>query len=390
MTRKMSLMNRYTAVQSLLILFAIALLISPPVIFAESIEKLDPNMAVADPDGEWIWYDALLLGIEGKVWGETEKPYDRLPTKAEGVVTDSVWKLSKHSAGMAVHFVSDAEKISAKWEVTNDNLAMPHMPATGVSGLDLYVRLDKGWHWIGNGRPSQKETQAVLASGIPAGSHEYLLYLPLYNGTASLAIGVPKEASLAKAPARPEGKQKPLVFYGTSITHGGCASRPGMAYPAILGRRFDRPVVNLGFSGNGKMEAAMGELLQEIDAAAYILDCIPNMTPELIAERVVPLVKALRAARPGIPILLVENIQYQSGAFLEASRIAYEEKNEALQESYGTLLGSEYISDLYYLPGDTLLGSDGEATVDGVHPTDLGFQRMADAFEPVLKSFLSE
>lgn len=138
------------------------------------------------------------------------------------------------------------------------------------------------------------------------------------------------------------------------------------------------------------MEAAMGELLQEIDAAAYILDCIPNMTPELIAERVVPLVKALRAARPGIPILLVENIQYQSGAFLEASRIAYEEKNEALQESYGTLLGSEYISDLYYLPGDTLLGSDGEATVDGVHPTDLGFQRMADAFEPVLKSFLSE
>ena len=201
---------------------------------------------------------------------------------------------------------------------------------------------------------------------------------------------MPKEASLAKAPARPEGKQKPLVFYGTSITHGGCASRPGMAYPAILGRRFDRPVVNLGFSGNGKMEAAMGELLQEIDAAAYILDCIPNMTPELIAERVVPLVKALRAARPGIPILLVENIQYQSGAFLEASRIAYEEKNEALQESYGTLLGSEYISDLYYLPGDTLLGSDGEATVDGVHPTDLGFQRMADAFEPVLKSFLSE
>ena len=201
---------------------------------------------------------------------------------------------------------------------------------------------------------------------------------------------MPKEASLAKAPARPEGKQKPLVFYGTSITHGGCASRPGMAYPAILGRRFDRPVVNLGFSGNGKMEAAMGELLQEIDAAAYILDCIPNMTPELIAERVVQLVKALRAARPGIPILLVENIQYQSGAFLEASRIAYEEKNEALQESYGTLLGSEYISDLYYLPGDTLLGSDGEATVDGVHPTDLGFQRMADAFEPVLKSFLSE
>lgn len=383
-------MKKYDALTLLLAVILFAVLLAPAApLYGESIEKLDPNMAVADPDGEWVWYDALLLGIEGKVWEETEKPYDRLPAKAQGVVPDAVWSLSKHSAGMAVRFVTDAEKISAKWEVTSDNLEMPHMPATGVSGLDLYVRLEKGWHWIGNGRPSKsKEVQAVLANGIPEGSHEYMIYLPLYNGTASLEIGVPVDASLSKAPARPKGKSKPLVFYGTSITHGGCASRPGMAYPAILGRRFDMPVVNLGFSGNGKMEAAMGELLHEIDASAYILDCIPNMNPAQIAERVVPLVKALREARPDVPILLVENIQYQSGAFIEASRTAYEDKNNALQACYGTLLGSDYIDDLYYLAGDKLLGSDGEATVDGVHPTDLGFQRMADALEPVLKSFL--
>ncbi|NLN92217.1 MAG: hypothetical protein GX130_02775 [Candidatus Hydrogenedens sp.] len=367
-----------------------ASLVGGTAVFAESIEKLDPNMALVDPSGDWSWYDALLLGVEGKAWEETENDYDRLPASAQGVVPDTVWKLSKHSAGMAVRFVTDAESISARWEVVNENLAMPHMPATGVSGLDLYVRMEKGWHWIGNGRPSAKTNQAVLASGIPEGSHEYMIYLPLYNGTVSLEIGIPPSASLSKGSARAEGKDKALVFYGTSITHGGCASRPGMAYPAILGRRFDMPVVNLGFSGNGKMEQAMGELLHEIDASAYILDCIPNMKPELIQERVVPLVKALRAARPGVPILLVENIEYQSGAFLEAARISHEEKNEALQESYGTLLGSEYISDLYYLPGNKLLGGDGEATVDGVHPTDLGFQRMADALEPVLRSFLPE
>lgn len=383
-------MKKYDALTLLLAVTLLTVLLAPSApLYGESIEKLDPNMAVADPDGEWVWYNALLLGIEGKVWEETEKPYDRLPAKAQGVVPDAVWSLSKHSAGMAVRFVTDAAKISAKWEVTSDNLEMPHMPATGVSGLDLYVRLEKGWHWIGNGRPSKsKEVQAVLANGIPEGSHEYMIYLPLYNGTASLEIGVPVDASLSQGPARPEGKSKPLVFYGTSITHGGCASRPGMAYPAILGRRFDMPVVNLGFSGNGKMEAEMGELLHEIDAAAYILDCIPNMKPAQIEERVVPLVKALREARPDVPILLVENIQYQSGAFIEASRIAYEEKNNALQACYGTLLGSDYIDDLYYLAGDKLLGSDGEATVDGTHPTDLGFQRMADALEPVLKSFL--
>lgn len=352
-----------------------------------AIERLDPNMAVKDATGAWAWYDAQHLTIEGKGWAEVESFYHRLPAKAKGVVRDAVWSLSTHSAGLCVRFMSDAPKIAARWTVASANLGMPHMPATGVSGLDLYVKDEAGWHWIANGRPSGQTTEATLAEGIPAGTHEYMLYLPLYNGTASVEIGVPPESALAKAPTREAAMAKPVVVYGTSITHGGCASRPGMAYPSILGRRLERPMINLGFSGNGTLDPEFEMLLAEIDAAAYVLDCLPNLPPERVTERTEPFVTALRAARPDTPIVLVENIAYQAGAFLPGNRAAYVDKNAALRAACDRLK-AQGVTGLYYVEGAALLGSDGEATVDGTHPTDLGFLRMADVIEPVLRAAL--
>ena len=354
---------------------------------APAIERLDPNFAAKDAGGEWLWYNAEALTVEGKGWPDTARFYDRFPARAEGTVPPAVWSLSRHSAGMAVRFVTDSPKISARWTVLSGDLAMPHMPATGVSGLDLYVHDNGTWRWIGNGRPTGQSTQSVLADGIPAGSHEYLVYLPLYNGTDSLEIGVVPEAVLAKGSPRPAGKDMPVLFYGTSITHGGCASRPGMAYPSILGRMLDRPVINLGFSGNGRMEAALGALLAEVNAAVYVLDCLPNLKPEEVTERVEPFVIALRAARPDTPIVLMENIAYQAGAFLPGPRAAYVDKNAALRAAHERLIAAG-ISGLHYVPGEALLGGDGEAAVDGTHPTDLGFMRMAEALEPVLRKLL--
>ena len=106
----------------------------------------------------------------------------------------------------------------------------------------------------------------------------------------------------------PVGNRKPLVFYGTSITQGGCASRPGMVHTAILGRWLDRPVINLGFSGNGTMDPEMADLMAELDPALYILDCLPNINAAQVAKRVVPFVRTLRKARPETPILLVEDL----------------------------------------------------------------------------------
>ena len=356
------------------------------------IGKLDPAMATPSPDGHWLWYDVKDIGVEGKGWTDTEDYYHRLPAKAKGVVRDAVWDLSTRSAGLCVRFVTDADTIAARWSLTSPNLGMPHFPPTGVSGMDLYA-LDKRaggpgtWRWIGAGRPDKRENEATLAQGIPEGKHEFVLYLPLYNGTESAAIGLPPGAVLETPPPRPPERALPLVIYGTSIVQGGCASRPGMAHTCILSRKLRRPVINLGFSGNGKMEMEMGQLLAELDVAAYVIDCLPNLNAEQVTERTEPFVQALRKARPETPIVLVENIRYQAGAFLAPPRESYEGKNDALRAAYERLK-ADSVPGLYYVPCDNLLGNDGEATVDGTHPTDLGFLRMAEALEPVLSGIL--
>lgn len=349
------------------------------------LEVLDPNFAVVEPGAEVQWFDALKIGIEGQGWTETAHPYDRIPAKSEGVIPPAVWSLSHHSAGLAIRFVSDSPEISARWSVRSENLAMPHMPATGVSGLDLYAKDGDQWRWVAQGRPStQIGNEARLVNGAPEGLHEYLLYLPLYNGTEKLEIGIKAGSTIARGPKRAD--ERPIVFYGTSITHGGCASRPGMAYPAIVGQMLDRETINLGFSGNGKMEPEMGALIAELDARVFVLDCLPNMTPEMVTERVAPVVKVLREAHPDTPIVLVENIIYQNSWFY--GRGGHEAKNEALKAVYAGLL-ADGVRGLSYVPCDDLLGSDGLGTVDGTHPTDLGFLRQAEVLAPVIRKAMS-
>ena len=178
----------------------------------------------------------------------------------------------------------------------------------------------------------------------------------------------------------------PLVFYGTSLTQGGCASRPGMAHPAILGRWLERPVLNLGFSGNGRMEPALAELLAELDPAAYVLECLPNLTPEEAEARVEPFVAHLRAARPATPIVLVESITYQNAYLVTALREKVERQNRHLRGLYERLAPGD--PRLFYIPGAPLLGEDCEGTVDGVHATDLGFMRIAEGMVEGLRQAL--
>lgn len=332
------------------------------------------------------WYNVEDWGVEGKSWDETERYFDRLPAKAKGVVRGAVWGLSRHSAGMCARFETDATQIKVSYKLLSASLGMPHMPPTGVSGLDLYAQDEKGvWRWLAVARPNAVEMKNLtLISGVDPGRRRYMLYLPLYNGVESLEIGVPAEAEFKPLPPRGE---KPIVFYGTSITHGGCASRPGMAYPAIIGRHLNRPVVNLGFSGNGRMEKEVGALIAEIDAAIYVIDCLPNMTGDVVAERAEPLVRQLRKARPDTPIVLVEDRTYSNAYLIASKRKRHKAARAALKGAYQKLLASG-VKNLYYLPGENQLGDDCEATVDGSHPTDLGMLRLAEALEPVLRPLL--
>ena len=362
---------------------------------SDSMAKLDANMATRDGEAGLDWYDATKLTIEGKAYSDAARFFDRFPARAEEIVREPVWDLSRHSAGMAVRFETDAACIAARWELLNEGLAMTHMPASGVSGLDLYAEEPPGrWRWAGGGRPDEKEPREQqrfqeqrILEGLPPSSRRFMLYLPLYNGVNRLEIGI--SAGAAIAPLSPRG-DKPIVFYGTSILQGGCASRPGMAYPAILGRRLGREAINMGFSGNGKMDPEVADLLGEIDAALFVLDAVPNMPAETIdanAEGFVRRLREAQEARPDTPIVMVEDRTYTNAWISPAARANNQTRREAYRAAHDRLVASG-IAGITYVEGDRLIGDDDEASMDASHLSDLGFIRMADALEPILRGLL--
>jgi hypothetical protein len=252
----------------------------------------------AAPGPEVEWVDAKKLTVEGLGFKDVKSPYDRLPGRAEGVVPPAVWNLSRDSAGVLVRFTAATTEIRARWTVTNKNLAGANITAIASSGLDLYARTDAGkWRWAGTGQPMFPDSTAALISGIPATEREFMVYLPLRNGVTSLEFGVPGGSTIKSGPPRARGS-KPIVFYGTSITHGIGASRAGMTHVAMLGRSFNREVINLGFSGNGRMEPEVVKFVAELDPAVFVLDCLPNMTAQQVAERIVPGVKLCARLTP--------------------------------------------------------------------------------------------
>lgn len=348
------------------------------------ISKLDKNFAPVAVDKDLNWYDIRNFGVEGRGWTDTANFYDRLPARAKNLVREPVWTLSEHASGMCVRFITDAPNISARWNLRNANLSMPHFPSSGMSGVDLYAKINNQWIWAGTGVPQGVSTSTLIVRNLLPGKREYLLYMPLYNGVESAAIGIAPTASLSKAPARKGIRSKGFAVYGTSITQGGCASRAGMGYPEILSRALDCHSVNLGFSGNGPMEFEVIQLLAELDPAAFILDCLPNMTDDMVLERTLRAVPALRKARPKTPIILVENVRYQQAPVQIPGMAGHEKKNIFLKQAWKKLQ-ADRIPGLFYVPGSKLLGNDNFATVDGVHPTDMGFARIAKALEPTVR-----
>jgi hypothetical protein len=335
-----------------------------------------------------LWTDIRQFGVEGRGWDDTKSFYDRLPAKAERLVRKPVWDLSRNSAGLCVRFVTDATEIHARWAVTDSWLYQPNATAIAVSGLDLYVKMENGWRWLAVGIPKSQTNAVTLIKDLIPGKREYLLYLPLYNGTKFVELGIPTNCVIEKAPAWGAGERKPIVFYGTSILQGLSASRPGMVHSAILGRRFNYPTINLGFSGNGKMEPEMAGLLAELDPSIYVLDCLPNMNAAEIKERVEPCVKKLRAAHPAVPIVLVEDRTMQD-SFLIAGRMEwYHLKDRAELKAACERLQKDGVKNLFYIPGEHLFGDDGEGSTDGSHPNDLGFLRQAEIFAQVLEPLL--
>lgn len=344
---------------------------------------------------QWKWYNPMDTGypvIQNQGFtGEISKTYVRLPDRAKGVVRDDVWNLSRNSSGLALHFYSNAPEIKIRYTVSG-GFNMPHMPSTGVSGLDLYSINSCGQWRNCSGNYSFSDTVSYYY-GIKTKDQfhnrgfEYRLFLPLYNSVKWMEIGVPDGYELEFIPASPE---KPIVLYGTSIAQGACASRPAMAWGNILQRSLDYPLINLGFSGNGRLEKEVLDFVSEPDARLYILDCLPNLTnrSELEVDSLVTAaVKQLRKSHPDTPILLVEHAGFSNALTDSTQYNAIERANSGSRKAYEKL-SAENTKELYYLSRGEL-GFPADAWVDYVHPSDLGMQQQAKAVEKKVRQILN-
>ena len=337
-----------------------------------------------EPPDSIRYYDGHAFRVIGKY--HDEKTYARFPARYKKTLRDKVWNLGQNSAGISIRFRTNASTIMVRWTLLND-AHLPHMADTGVKGVDLYVYAGGRWQYVRTGFPRQKSNEASLLDYAEAGSREYLLTLPLYDGVETLEIGVPSNAEITGPREGYLVEEKPVVYYGTSIAQGGCASRPGLAFTNILSRAMNRSFINFGFSGNGTIETSVGEAMAEVDAALFVIDCNPNTPPELIHDRTVALVQMLKQKRPDVPILLVEGFLYNTDEFDPGVNETVRKKQVELKRAFETLQESQTPRVLYQ-KADNFVGRDHEGTVDGVHPNDLGMMRIAEALLPVIKKIL--
>jgi hypothetical protein len=333
------------------------------------------------------YVDASTLLMTGKA-KNTDSIYRRVDSVDAIGFPPAVKNLAKHSAGIAVLFETNSSIIRAKWKLPGEAY-MHNMTPVAHSGLDLYCLKDGKWQYVSVGKPAKGANQdQLIIQHMDGAMKQFMLYLPLYNGISDLQIGVHTTATIVK-PAQPGiNTAKRIVVYGSSVVQGASASRAGMAYPAILQRKTGYDVINLGFSGSAKMEPELAAYIATVPADCYVLDCIPNPSPEQIRDRAQYFIKYIREHRPNTPIVLVETVIRQNGFFDKQIGETVSRQNEEIRKAYEKLK-QEGIKNVFYIEGDKLIGDDHEATIDGIHLTDLGFVRLADAILPVIRKAMN-
>jgi len=338
---------------------------------------------------EWTWIDGKNLPIEGRAYDDVDAWYDRLPSGLTTNVNSGVRGGKRETAGMQFRFASDSPRLVFEWTPTSGRRAMWHMASTGVSGIDVY-RFDNAsgkWRFVATGGASNPKGGGRLEIPWTPGE-PCLVNLPLYNGVKSFRLGVRPGCKVEKLPPRKSGVSKPVVFYGTSITQGACASRPGMAFVNIVGRELDVPVVNLGFSGHGWMEFELARHIARIDASCYVIDCLWNMRTRksdpkekkrFVEANCEPFVRELRRLRPGVPIVLAGMCNVFGGEV---------DEREVFVRDLHAKLVAEGWKDVHFLPGDGMYVRDGEGSVDGIHPNDWGMMSLARSYGEAVRKAL--
>ncbi len=332
------------------------------------------------------WINLADWKTEGQGWDNCLNRYSRLPKHAKKTLPETLWNLGKTSTGLHVYFETDATEIQARWNLASEQLNETNFPGCGFSGLDLYCEDESGqWRWAGAGNMvTSMSMKATILTGVSKKKRKYILYFPLRNPVKKIELGVPAEAKVKQNVSG----QKPVVYYGTSIVHGAYASHPGLVHPSMIGRWLKRPMINLGFSGAAKMEMEVADLLGELDPEVYVLDPMANMDAKMIEERAVPFLRRLIQLRPKTPIVMVENAA-RTIAWLRPDIMADQEDRWKQYAAAYRTVSKEVKTPMYYVKGFDIFGTDCEVSTDNLHPSDIGYLRIARKVYPAVCKALS-
>ncbi|MDG0808420.1 SGNH/GDSL hydrolase family protein [Cohnella rhizosphaerae] len=327
--------------------------------------------------------------ISGFAWWGAERKYRRLPTVETGVIRDILDELADNTSGGQLRFATDATRLVIKAKLFAPNTA-EHVTATAVNGFDCYLGKPGAQLYYGTTRFAHDaaEYEYVFFDNLQPEMRYVTLNFPLFQGVRDVQIGMNAEAGIFEFPAYPT--QRKVVLYGTSITQGGCASRPGMSFTNILSRRFDMEFINLGFSGNGKGDPEIARMIGDIeDPALIVVDYDANNVHADDLIRTMPeFLRILRGKHAEVPILVISRIPY---GYEHTNTASYEDRvvRRDYQSELVASLRRQGDRFIHFHDGADLLGEIwNECTVDGVHPTDLGHMRIADGLTPLLRGIL--
>lgn len=354
----------------------------------ESIEKIDRNFRsdLGSPDLEWIDAFDPRVAIRGLGWVHENRSFRRVPERVVPTLSAAVQQLSRCPSGGFIAFRTNADEIAVRMAVS-DCKAMSHMPLAGSAGAELYLRENQAWIPVGTAYPGADNPVFERRLVLGMGNHlrEYRLYLPLYKPLEALAIGVTPGARVEPVLST----RKPIVFYGTSITQGGCANTAGADYVSAIGRLMDYDTYNLGFSGNGKGEPEMARLIAEVDAAMFVIAYSTNCEVAELQATLPEFVRIIRKRHPLTPIVLQSGVAFSATRWNQTLRLKNLTRRDLIIRYYIEARDRGDLN-LYFIDGEGLLPpSISGTTVDGLHPTNAGFTLMTQQYVPQLNMILA-
>lgn len=364
----------------------------------KNISEVDKNFVSLKVNYDDIKYHNILNApfvIDGLYKPNETGVFTRLPMEfmERDDLNDTAKIVMTNTSGGRVRFVTDSPYIALYVKLGEESYVIHHMADTGVKGFDMYCRdlgSDNEPHFAKVFIPEvnpEDNTYTGSYDFITPKTREITINFPLYHNVDEVHIGL-KEGCLIEEPT-PYKRGKNVVFYGSSITQGACASRPGMAYPAILGRRLDCNTVNLGFSGAGQGEQLVAEFIADMDMDVFVMDYDHNaLSVEHLERTHYPFYQTIRNANPDLPIIMMSapvSMLDEYNPIIPGMK----KRRMIIMESYikAVRSGDE---NVYFIDGTSLIGTDKpyNSTVDGNHPNDYGFCSIADRLYPVLERLL--